>query len=179
MRPARLQANETALESAGGADRMRAVLRARAAALANEQSRHPLAPGVPALICRLGPDRYAIELRSLAEVLPRTKCIAVPGGRPEFLGIFNLRGELRPVVDLARVLGYPSDGAGEFVLISHRQVGLRVDGIDGVREIRREELTRPTQSRYHLGLAPGNIVLLDIEALLSGVVGQKEPRTSC
>ena len=66
--------------------------------------------GIPALIFRLAQERYAIALKELAEVLPFTGCAQVPGGSPQFLGVINLRGELRPVIDLAWVLsGGPFD----------------------------------------------------------------------
>jgi purine-binding chemotaxis protein CheW len=174
---ARVKANEASLLAPleGNSERMRSVLRARAVTLASEPAaRHMASPGVPALVFRLGQDRYAIELQALAEVLPQTGCIAVPGARPEFAGVINLRGELRPVVNLARLLSRETSPTASFVLMSHRGIGFAVERVEGLLEVHREELTRPVEGRYYQGLASGNVMLLDIEALLSSVVAHKE-----
>ena len=85
--------------------------------------------GLPVLICRLGSERYAIELKELAEVVPFRDCTPVPGGSPVFLGVINLRAVLRPVVDLHRVLAGKAGGESGFVVMLKRQTGLRVDEI--------------------------------------------------
>jgi len=55
-------------------------------------------------------------------VLPFAPCAPVPGAPPQFLGVINLRGELRAVVDLARLLVPSADGNSdsEFVLMLRR-----------------------------------------------------------
>ncbi len=176
---ARLEVSDGALQQvlAGSPERRKAVFRQRATELAKEQvSQRPERASVQTLVVLLGTERYAIDLGALAEVLPDTGCTRVPGARAEFLGLINLRGELVPVVDLRRIMTGAPAGEGVFVLIVDRRTGLKVDDIEDLSEIHRDELTRPMQGRYVQGVAPGNIILLDIEALLSGVVSAKESR---
>ena len=168
MTPSSLQAREDPA-------RMRAIFRARAAALTSEPaSRKTATSGVLALVFLLGHERYAIELQALAEVLAHPGCTSVPGSRPEFAGVMNLRGELRPVVSLGPLLGQaPGETAG-YVLVTHRGIGFEVGRVEGLLEIHREELTRTVEGRFYQGLSAGQVMLLDMEALLSGVVAHKE-----
>jgi chemotaxis signal transduction protein len=173
----RLQASEKAFQEtlAPNPARVKALFRERAIRLAkgHAQSR-PASSGSPALIFRLAKDRYAVELKELAEVLPFGGCTEVPGTARHFLGVVNLRGELRSVIDLGMVLsGKPGGGAG-FILILNRQFGLKVDEIEGLREIRAEELTPPVPGRYTRGLVSETLTLLNVENVLSGVLSPKE-----
>ena len=114
-----------------------------------------------------------MELSDVVEVLPFRDCTPVPGGSPKFLGVLNLKGELRPIVDLGFVLSErPSSQAG-FVLIVRRQIGLKVDGIEDLREIHLEEFNPSGHGRYLRGLA-GHVMLVDLEAILSAVFSAKE-----
>ncbi|MEZ5653625.1 MAG: chemotaxis protein CheW [Burkholderiaceae bacterium] len=54
----------------------------------------------------IGDQRWLIDLRLAGEVLPIPEAIAiVPGARPWFKGLANLRGALHGVVDLAEFQG--------------------------------------------------------------------------
>lgn len=178
----RLQSSERALEEAMAESpaRVDAVYRQRAARLANGRTGHaPHAPGLPVLIFRLGLDRYAIEIKEVAEALRLEGCTPVPGSLPLFAGVINLRGELRAVVDLARLLALPGgadpgnkgDDSG-FVLLLRRhgqEIGLKVDRIEDLREIGPEDLSLPSQGKYVTGLAPGTLMLLSVDAVLAEV----------
>ncbi|MEP6914674.1 MAG: chemotaxis protein CheW [Acidobacteriota bacterium] len=61
------------------------------------------------LIFELGRDRYAIDVRQIAEVLPLVAVTRVAGAPKGMDGLFNYRGAPVPLVDLAQVtLGRPS-----------------------------------------------------------------------
>jgi chemotaxis signal transduction protein len=170
---ARLQSSENALQDALSAspDRVQTVFRERAGQLAKRSTQlRPVSSGVPALLFRLGVEQYAINLSELAEVRPFEGCTPVPGSSPNFLGVINLRGELRPVVDLGLVLSGSHSTDTGFVLILHRQVGLKVDEIADLREIRPEEFPVASHGKYIRGLAPGPVMLLDVEAVCKGVL---------
>jgi purine-binding chemotaxis protein CheW len=178
----RLRASEEALEDAllTDAQRTQIAYRQRAVRLANiERSPRAVAPGLPVIIFRLARERYAIELKDLAEVLPFTRCTPVPGAPPQFLGVINLRGELRGVLDLSRLLSLPEseNAKSGFILILHRSgsdVGLKVDSIEELHEIRPEDLTSPMQANYLKGLASGTLPLLDADVLLADVFSKEE-----
>jgi purine-binding chemotaxis protein CheW len=177
----RLRASEEALEEAlrAGPHRIQTTYRQRAVRLAKKHaSPTAVSPGLPVIIFRLVQERYAIELKDLAEVLPFTRCTPVPGAPPQFVGVINLRGELRGVLDLSQLLALPESESTKsgFILIlrSGLGVGLKVDSIEDLHEIRPEELTRPMQANYLKGLAAGTLPLLDADKLLADVFSKEE-----
>jgi purine-binding chemotaxis protein CheW len=176
----RLQASENSLRASlsEGPERIKTTFRQRAVQLAKEHaSSKPVSRGIPALIFRLSQERYAIALKDLSEVLPFQACTQVPGASPQFLGVINLRGELRPVIDLARVLSGSFSTDSGVVLVLRHQGALKVDAVEDLREIRPEELARPVQGHYIQALASGSLGLLDVETMLSAVFSPKESRS--
>jgi chemotaxis signal transduction protein len=106
----------------------------------------------------------------------------VPGSPPQFLGVISLRGELRAVLDTARLLGLPErpDREQGFVLMLRRQgreIGLRVDRIDEMGVVRQEEVSVSGQSRYTTGIAPGTLIMLNVDAVLATVFSEEESLT--
>lgn len=178
----RLRASEAALEETLTASpaRIEAAYHRRAVRLAGEPGRQrPVSASLPVLVFRLGEERYAIELKDLAETLPFAGCAAPPGARPQVLGVISVRGELQAVLDLGRLLtgssGPPTDSG--FVLMLRRrgrEIGLKVEHIDELREIRLEDLTPPAQGNYVRGIAPGAVMLLDLEKVLASVFSKQE-----
>lgn len=179
----RLRKSEEALEKtlAENPARMQAVFRQRAIQLGRERAESkPLSPGIPALIFRLAQERYAIALKDLAEVLPFQGCTQVPGASKQFLGVINVRGELRPVIDLAHVLSGASRGSATdsgAVLMLRRPAGLKVDSVEALREIRSDELGAPAQGQYCRALVSGSLALLDVDVVLSAVDSAVESRS--
>ena len=113
-------------------------------------------------------------------MLSFARCARVPGASPWFLGVINLRGELRPIVDLGRLLGSyeNADQDSGFVLVIRRpgrEIGLRVDNIDDLREIRAQELRAvPPHAKYSKGLTSGRLTLLDIDAVLLKIFSEED-----
>jgi purine-binding chemotaxis protein CheW len=176
----RLERNEDSLKKtlSETPERIKTVFRQRAVQLAKRQAGNThTSEGLPALIFRLAQERYAIALKELSEVLPFRGCTQVPGTSPELLGVINLRGELRPVIDLARVLSGSASIDTGTVLVLRRQAALKVDAVEGLREIAPEELARPIQGHYVQALASGTLGLLDVETILSAVFLSKESRS--
>jgi len=60
------------------------------------------------LFFRLGDDEVGLELHHVREILRFTPVTPVPGSPPWLAGVFNLRGKVLPVIDLAVRLGMPS-----------------------------------------------------------------------
>jgi chemotaxis signal transduction protein len=180
-----VQASEDSLRRAlsESPGRIKAVFRRRAVQLASEHAeKKPVAPGIPALIVRVTQagvrqERYAIALKDLAEVLPFQGCTQIPGASRQFSGVINLRGDLRPVIDLAWVLsGSPSSDSGT-ILVLRRPAALKVDAVEDLREIALEELTPPVEGHYVQALRSGTLGLLDVETMLSAVFSPKESRS--
>jgi chemotaxis-related protein WspB len=61
------------------------------------------------LLFELGNDRYALDVRQIAEVLPLVTVTRIPRAPQGMDGLFNYRGAAVPVVDLTQLtLGRPS-----------------------------------------------------------------------
>jgi purine-binding chemotaxis protein CheW len=182
----RLRASDAAVADtlSGNPERIALAYRSRAVWLANgETGPMSRSAGAAVLVFGLAQERYAIELQELAEVLPLPRRTRVPGASPEFWGVIHVRGELRIVVDLGRLLA-PSECAGGesgFVLMLRRpgrEIGLKVDRIADLCEIRPEELDTPVhQGNYLKGIASGTLALLSVDAVLSQVFSKEEAFT--
>ena len=178
----RLLASDRALQESlfASPQRIETAHRQRAVRLAAGQAeRAPVSAVLPVLVFRLADERYALELKELAEVLPFARCAPVPGGPPQFLGVINLRGELRAVVDLARLLVPSANGNSDsgFVLMLRRpgrEIGLKVDRIEQLDEIRTEELSLPAPGNHVKGIAGGRLMLLDMDQVVAGIFSQEE-----
>ena len=177
----RLRASENAVEESLGAgpSRIEEAYRQRAMRLAIGQAdRQTVSAGLAVLVFGVARERYAVELKELTEVLPYAPCTPVPGARQPFLGLINLRGELRPVVDLGRLFS-PSVNGGDsgFVLMLRspgREIGLKVDHVERLGEIRPEEVSAPAQGRYLKGVVSGTLMLLSVDAVLEESFSKKE-----
>jgi purine-binding chemotaxis protein CheW len=178
----RLRSSERALEEAlaESPERIAIAYRQRARRLASVQSEPvPVSAGLPALVFRLARERYAIELAEVSEALPYVRCTRPPGSPPQFRGVMNLRGELRAVLDLAVLLAIFENGSRDsgFVLMLRRpgrEIGLKVDSVEELRELRLEELSVPARGSYVKGIASGALMLLDVEAVLAAVFSKEE-----
>ncbi|HTF63129.1 MAG TPA: chemotaxis protein CheW, partial [Edaphobacter sp.] len=178
----RLRASEHALAEALAENpaRIEAAYRKRAAQLANSQARRePRTAAASALVFNLHQERYAIELSELAEVLPLGRCTRVPGAAPEFLGVISVRGELRPVIDLGRMILRVENGtaASSLVLMLRgpgREIGLKVDHVQGLREIPREKVGPPEQAKFTKRITGETLLLLDIESVLAAIFSGEE-----
>jgi chemotaxis-related protein WspB len=55
------------------------------------------------LVFELGNDRYALDVRQIAEVLPLVDVKQIPLAPQPIAGLFNYRGVLVPVIDLSQL----------------------------------------------------------------------------
>jgi purine-binding chemotaxis protein CheW len=128
-------------------------------------------------VFKLGEESYGVELRHVVRVFPQTNVTPVPGGATALLGIANLQGEVRSVLDLRRLLSLPDGGseADGYVLLLRRaggMVGLRVEQLSEVRHVARAEVTAADSNsdelvtRHARGMTLDKVILLDVEALL-------------
>jgi purine-binding chemotaxis protein CheW len=169
---------ESALEKTLVADpaRIDEVYRRRAARLADRHAVHAqTARAINVLVFSIAAERYGIPIGDLAEVLPPTRCTPVPRAAAEIVGVINLRGELRSVIDLRRLLSVPAasaESAGSIVMIrtGGGETGLKVGDLEKVHTIREDELASPEpggdgSNAYIKGLSPEKIIVLNIAAI--------------
>lgn len=82
-------------------------------------------------------QRYALSTSLVRELVEVTRVTTVPCVDPALLGIFNLRGEPMPLVDLSRVLGLPAEGLSEKMAViiirgEAMSLGARIDALGAV-----------------------------------------------
>jgi len=168
---------------ANAADRD-AILRKRAEVLA-QVAPTPEAPGThdTVLTCRIGQGIYAMDPSIATEVLPMRDVARLPGGTDWMLGIINVHGRLVPIFDLGRTLELPSRGTmtrGVVIVAAAQdeEIGLRVDAIEGIRQITVTDVAPPppTSSVCLKGTTPDGTFLLDTPALFAAIMtNQSQP----
>ncbi|MDO8606661.1 MAG: chemotaxis protein CheW [Phaeospirillum sp.] len=138
--------------------------------------------GIDVLNCRIASERYGVALDSLSEVMPLGSWTPVPGQPQYLLGVTNLRGEIRPVLDLHSLLGLepPAADARTWVIFiddEGAEIGLRVDALERIVALDPATLTNPQNSgnglpqRFVTGIGPGcgsdALILLDTRQILA------------
>lgn len=137
---------------------------------------------IPVLILALSKERYAIDLPDVVEVLAPVRPTPVPGIAAVFAGVINVHGEIRPVLDLRRLLGMPAPAveradsgplARVILLRQHgRELGLQIDSVEQIRWIGPAELQRArigaiAASAYIKGTTEDMLMLLSTAALFA------------
>jgi purine-binding chemotaxis protein CheW len=78
---------------------------------------------VEALLLPVGDDLYALETAAVREVVAAPELATLPTSPASVLGVFNLRGEIVPVFDLASLLGLGSTRDVPFVAVVDTSLG--------------------------------------------------------
>lgn len=65
----------------------------------------------------LGEERYGLKLTAIQEVVEETELHYLPATAPEFIGAVNVHGRILPVLDLARSLGFKTEGRSERMIV--------------------------------------------------------------
>ncbi len=155
------------------------VLKVRARRLAAARANLDDKPlGTAVLGFTIGGENYALPLSELSEVMPLGLWTPVPGLAQNLLGVTNVRGEIRPLLNLHALLSLPDPAADApshvvFLRVPGREVGLRVDGLGRIRFVDTAELTVPHEAanglpqRFVAGITPDTLILLDARQLLA------------
>jgi purine-binding chemotaxis protein CheW len=156
--------------------RMEAVWRERALRLSRRSVAAEAGQDLrPVMVLGIGAERYAVELGDVVEVLPPVRATPVPGARALFAGVINVHGEIRPVMDLRRLLGMDAVLGGDrprVILLCKegRQMGLQIDSVEQVRWIGSKDLESDKnsgRSRYIQGSTKDLLMLINTEALFA------------
>jgi purine-binding chemotaxis protein CheW len=87
---------------------------------------------------RLAAEAYAVPIGNVVEIASLGDLTAVPGARPEILGVRNLRGRILAVIDLAQVLGLQAAEPPKQLLVAESgsmQAGFAIDEVSQVGEL--------------------------------------------
>src|SRR5208282_270956 len=87
---------------------------------------------------KVAAEAYAMPVENVLEAAELGQVRAVPGARPELLGIRSLRGQILPVADLARLLGVHRTAAPSRLLVAEAcgfRVGFAIDEVNGIGDL--------------------------------------------
>ncbi|MEO8329024.1 MAG: chemotaxis protein CheW [Candidatus Nanopelagicales bacterium] len=143
----------------------------------------PDAPGTGAfggVILRFAGARYAVDMSTVAEVVPVPVLTRVPGGPPWLSGVVNWRGRVLPVLDLRPLVGAPLSPmptSARLVVLTEDdvEVGVIADMVPGLLDCD-PELLEALPATVSKGIAPlvrgvvnfdGPVALLDTHAVLA------------
>jgi chemotaxis signal transduction protein len=95
-----------------------------------------------ASIVKIAGQLFAIEIKYIREILPMPKLTRLPNVEPQFCGVFNLRGRIIPLIDVAPVLGLPNQALSQTAFVAVCEVNGRNAGIltEKVQEMRSIEV---------------------------------------
>ncbi|MFH1036142.1 MAG: chemotaxis protein CheW [Pseudomonadota bacterium] len=160
------------------AEEKRAVLKARARALAREaptdQAAHLY---LEVLLFRLASEIYGIESGFVRETHHLKNFTPLPGTPTFVLGIVNLRGGIISVVDLKKFFNLPEKGIGELnkvIVIRDQRMefGILADAIVDVRAIALADINPvpPTVTgigaEYLKGVTGDQVIIIDAQRIL-------------
>ena len=129
------------------------------------------------VVFRVGSERYALPLEAVREVvLPQPPFARVPRVSQAVPGVMNLRGRVLAVVDLAALVGLPSqtlrEGSGQVLVLDQgkRAVGVLIAGVQGVEEVEPPAGGGEALVRGVVASGAGAVTVLSPEALLTSMV---------
>jgi chemotaxis signal transduction protein len=168
-------------------DRLADVFQRRARDL-ERRGRHEKAQAtrVPVVVFRVGKERFGIPLADLKQVFPRAPITQIPGKRDLLLGVANLCGAIRSVVDLSALLltstTHSEGGYIVLVRVAERSLALWIESLEGVAEIDLaalaavDEVASESSGKLMRGITESRIIVLDTAAVINHVKEQLSGR---
>ncbi|MDP4083195.1 MAG: chemotaxis protein [Bacillota bacterium] len=127
----------------------------------------------------VGHNKFGINVIKVREIINPIPVVTIPHSHPNIEGIIELRGEILPVINIAKVLGYPESSqptldkyiVTEFNL---QKVVFHVHGVDKIHRISWGDIEKPTNlysglDSHIIGVIRrenGMILLLDFEKIV-------------
>lgn len=152
------------------------ILNQRAAELAKLLAEEVQGKRRDVLRFQLGEEHYGIDVTRIGEIFPLQPITTVPRTPPFVVGIFSARGRLISVLDLRLLLGLSATeiaGHTHIIVLNVREmeIAFLADQIDAVHQYFQEDIEPPLAApkkgagQYIEGIAPGNLAIIDVEAI--------------
>jgi purine-binding chemotaxis protein CheW len=123
-----------------------------------------------------GGEHYALPVEGVLEVAEMTDVTPVPGAGAAILGVANLRGQVLPVVDLAVLLGLPTQRPPTRIVVveqGDRRVGLAVETVTDVGVVADPTAVVASSLLRGANFVDGELVgVVDLGAMLAALVGE-------
>ena len=176
----RMAAAETAIanEGRGSRDKTKAVLKARADALARSDEKAYAREYLEVVSFVLGREKYGVESRYVREVCPMNDLTPLLGAPSFVLGIVNMRGRVLSIIDIRKLFDLPQEGVSDLdrIVVLQRgemEFGVLANSILGVVQVATDELqlSLPTltglRAEYLKGVTKDRMAILDGAMLLA------------
>jgi purine-binding chemotaxis protein CheW len=163
------------VELAGGAvaqtDELERVYRERATLYSQKGAEHERDNAERILLFQVGQTKFGIPVGDVIEVIARPEITPVPGAPPIVTGVIQVRGEIRPVLNLSVALALPAaqqDSAGVVILLrgGARVIGLAAVSVDEIAAIKPEDRRQPAGDGPGTWLTADFTTVLDAPSLL-------------
>ncbi|MCD6566644.1 MAG: chemotaxis protein CheW [Bacteroidales bacterium] len=126
----------------------------------------------------LADERYGIESFHIVEVYPLKDLTPLPSTPPFIMGIINVRGQIKTVIDIKKFFDLPDMGLSDLskviiVRVGEIEVGFLADVSKGISSIplNRIQPSLPTLTdigaEYLKGITSDHLIILDVEKILS------------
>jgi purine-binding chemotaxis protein CheW len=128
------------------------------------------------LVVRIGSERFAVPLESVAELVESPHLRMVPGAPENLLGLFTLGDALLPLYSPAAILGAESRGEQVALVMrgGHARVAIAVDDADDVINVSLSDVLDAPRTGRHDDIVLGVIwsegdllTLLDARAVVA------------
>jgi purine-binding chemotaxis protein CheW len=108
------------------------------------------------VVFRVGREEYAVTIAAVREVVTWTQPTPVPEAPPVVEGVVNLRGEIIPVIDLARLFRTTrskADADSRIIImeVGQSQAGFIVDDVTEVHTVAPEAVAPPSPVLQYTG----------------------------
>lgn len=154
-----------------------AVLRARAAVLAQHDDQDARADVVEVIPFSVGGRLYAVAANLVLQVRRLTGVARLPASPASLLGITRIHSTVVPLFDLSALLGgtVGAGEQGEWVLVlgdeDHPDLGIAATSVDGIRAVPRDDIVDTAgvapETVGLWGVTPGGLSVIDAGALLA------------
>jgi two-component system chemotaxis response regulator CheV len=123
-----------------------------------------------------GRATFAINVFKVREVIPRPQLTAVPGAHPLVHGVMDFRGQVLPVLDLARALDQAPGADADYVVITEfnrSQQGFLVNGVERILHVDVADVMPPDAGDGFLTAMTRHdnrtVQIVDVERVLADV----------
>lgn len=124
-------------------------------------------------------NKFGINVIKVREIINPIPVVSIPKAHQNIEGIIEIRGEILPVINIARVLGYPDSeqpANDKFIVteFNKQKVIFHVHGVDKIHRISWNQIEKPTNLYQSLDSQiigvirkeDGMILLLDFEKIV-------------
>jgi purine-binding chemotaxis protein CheW len=131
---------------------------------------------VLALVFPLGPERYALPMEEVREIVAAPALTTLPTAPAVVLGLVNLRGDVLPVFDAGRLVASPYPAEPQFVMVVDTErgaAGVAASGMPSILDLDPAlDSDRALWSGSMHSLEGEPVVVLDVTALLKRALAE-------